>query len=102
MTRCACSATQCIKMDNNLKETVMSKTTPSVPQRRARRQFILLAGAVAVLALPGAGLAQDAWPSRPITIIVPFTPGTGIDVLARTLGQKLSQRVGQPVIVENK
>src|SRR3954468_13081825 len=102
MTRCTCSAEQLIKMDKNFKETVMSHNTVSVPQRRGRRQFMLLAGAIAALGLPGMGLAQEAWPSRPITIVVPFTPGTGIDVLARTLGQKLSQRVGQPVIVENK
>jgi tripartite-type tricarboxylate transporter receptor subunit TctC len=89
-------------MDNYFKETVMSQNTPSMSQRRGRRQFMLLAGAIAALSLPGAGMAQEAWPSKPITIIVPFTPGTGIDVLARTLGQKLSQRVGQPVIVENK
>lgn len=81
------------------KETEMSQTNDSFLQRR---QFLLLAGAVAMLALPGAGQAQEAWPSKPITIVVPFTPGTGIDVLARTLGQKLSQRLGQPVIIENK
>jgi tripartite-type tricarboxylate transporter receptor subunit TctC len=47
-------------------------------------------------------VAEPKWPTRPITIIVPFTPGTGIDVLARTLGHKLSQRLGQPVVVDNK
>jgi tripartite-type tricarboxylate transporter receptor subunit TctC len=35
--------------------------------------------------------AQDAYPSRPIKLIVPFTPGTGIDILARTLGQKIGE-----------
>jgi tripartite-type tricarboxylate transporter receptor subunit TctC len=44
----------------------------------------------------------QSYPSMPITIIVPFTPGTGMDNLARTLSPKLSQRLGQPVIVENK
>lgn len=67
-----------------------------------RRRAVLLAGAMAMLALPTLAIAQDAWPSRPITIIVPFTPGTGIDVLARALAPRLSQRLGQPVIVENK
>ncbi len=44
----------------------------------------------------------QSYPDKPITIVVPFTPGTGIDVLARTLGQKMSQRMGQAVIVDNK
>lgn len=67
-----------------------------------RRNVLLLAGALAAAALPGASLAQDGWPGKPITVVVPFTPGTGIDVLARTIGQKLSQRLGQPVVVDNK
>jgi tripartite-type tricarboxylate transporter receptor subunit TctC len=67
-----------------------------------RRRFFLLAGALAALALPGAGMAQAAWPSKPIKVVVPFTPGTGIDVLARTLGQKLTERLGQPVVIDNK
>ena len=42
------------------------------------------------------------WPTAPVRLIVPFTPGTGIDILARTLGPKLSQAWGQPVVIENK
>ena len=44
----------------------------------------------------------QSYPSQPIKLIVGFTPGTGIDIIARTVGQKLSERVGQPVVVENK
>jgi tripartite-type tricarboxylate transporter receptor subunit TctC len=83
-------------------ETQMKSLKRSAYQGK-RRRVLLLAGAFAAAALPWVGaLAQATWPTRPITIIVPFTPGTGIDVLARTIGQKLSQRVGQPVIVDNK
>ena len=46
--------------------------------------------------------AADAWPNRPVKIVVPFTPGTGIDILARTLGQKLAEQWKQGVVVENK
>lgn len=82
----------------------MSENQSSTSRRREkRRQFLLLAGGlVSSLAVAGGALAQPAWPSKVITIVVPFTPGTGIDVLARTLGPELSQRLGQPVIVENR
>ena len=50
--------------------------------------------------------ASSAWsqgfPNKPIRIVVPFTPGGGNDVFARTFGQKLQERLGQPVVVENK
>ncbi len=63
-----------------------------------------LPAAALVLAALAAGpiLAQQDYPSRAITIIAPFSPGTGIDILARTCGQKLSQRWGVPVVVDNK
>ena len=48
------------------------------------------------------GQTASGYPNRPITLVVPFSTGTGIDILARTIGPKLSQRWGQPVVVENK
>lgn len=56
---------------------------------------------IAALAFPVLASAQ-AYPSRPITFVVPYTPGTGIDIIARTVGPKLSERWGQPVVVDNK
>ena len=66
--------------------------------------FSLLAGALAATpafaqGTPPAALVQT---QAPIKLIVPFTPGTGIDLIARTVGPRLAQRLGRPVVVENK
>jgi len=60
--------------------------------------------AILVLAALAAAptFAQPAYPSRTIAIIAPFSPGTGIDILARTFGQRLSERWSVPVVVENR
>jgi tripartite-type tricarboxylate transporter receptor subunit TctC len=58
--------------------------------------------AVAVLAFAALAQAQEPYPSRPIKLIVPFTPGTGMDILARTLGPGLTERWKVPVVVENR
>ena len=61
------------------------------------------ASAAVVLALAcTASHAQDGYPSRPIKLVVAFGPGGGSDTLARMLGQKLSESLKQPVIIENK
>jgi tripartite-type tricarboxylate transporter receptor subunit TctC len=67
-----------------------------------RRQFLYLtAGAAALPAVSRVALAQP-YPTRPVRIIVGFTPGGAADIVARITGQWLSERLGQPVIVENK
>jgi tripartite-type tricarboxylate transporter receptor subunit TctC len=55
-----------------------------------------------LLALAGAAFAQGAFPSRPVTLIVPFPPGGGTDTGARIVAQKLGAKWAQTVIVENK
>jgi tripartite-type tricarboxylate transporter receptor subunit TctC len=67
-----------------------------------RRTFLhLAAGAAALPALPRAARAQ-AWPNRPIRWIVAGAPGNTTDIIARLIGQWLSERLGQPVVIENR
>jgi len=55
-----------------------------------------------VLPLAAPALAQPAWPSRPVRVIVPWPPGGSTDVLARFLAEQMSQRLGQPFVIENR
>ena len=73
----------------------MQPTSPS------RRRFHLAAcAACATLSAPS--FAQGAWPSRPIRIIVPYTPGGFTDQMARLVQVGLQQRLGQPVVIDNR
>jgi tripartite-type tricarboxylate transporter receptor subunit TctC len=67
-----------------------------------RRQFLQFAAGAALLpALPRTAKAQ-AYPNRPVHMIVPFAPGGGTDIIARLLGQSLQERLGQPFIIESR
>lgn len=59
-----------------------------------------LAGAV--LGATALGLQAQTWPTQSVRIIVPFTAGTGMDTIARAVGPKLSERLGQPVVIVNQ
>ena len=61
-------------------------------------KWILLALAL----VGGNALAQDRWPSRPLKLILPFPPGGGTDILGRQIAEKLGERLGQPVVAENR
>src|SRR4051812_44537967 len=56
----------------------------------------------AALALCSAMANAQGYPSRTVTIVVPYTPATGADMLARLLQPRLAERLGHPVVVENK
>ena len=67
-----------------------------------RRRATKALGVGLAAALCSGSLAAQTWPSKPISLIVPFPPGGTTDVLARALADKLPQSLGQPVIVESK
>jgi tripartite-type tricarboxylate transporter receptor subunit TctC len=71
-----------------------------IPMSLASR-VLSLAAVAAVAVVPAAALAQ-AYPSKPVRILVGFAPGGAMDIVARTVGQKISAGLGQPVVVENK
>jgi tripartite-type tricarboxylate transporter receptor subunit TctC len=58
--------------------------------------------ALFLAALAGVAAAQEPWPGRPVHIVVPYTPGTGADILARVLGPKLAERWKAAVVTDNK
>jgi tripartite-type tricarboxylate transporter receptor subunit TctC len=68
----------------------------------ARRRFLHLAAGVAVLPTVSRFAWSQAYPSRPVHLIVGFAPGSGIDILARLMGQWLTERLGQPSVIENR
>lgn len=64
---------------------------------------MMIAAVLSVAALSSApARAQDGYPNRPITLVVPYSPGAGVDLLARTVAQKMSENMGQSILVENK
>ncbi len=73
---------------------------------QARRLALMTAGAIlgAVLLIGAvvAPVCAQPYPNRPIRLIVPFPPAGGADVIARTIGQKLTEALGQPVVIDNR
>ena len=69
----------------------------------SRRAALGTVAAAAALAIPGGRLfAQASWPTKPIRLVLGYAPGGGSDVMARAVGQPLTDSLGQSVLVDNK
>src|SRR5215469_5636498 len=83
---------------------------PQQPSRRETMGRSSFAGALrAVAALSvllatagGAACAEQTYPSRPVHVLVPYPPGGAVDIVARTMGDELAKRWGQPIVIENR
>src|SRR5215204_4159631 len=77
-------------------------TDMSTNQRKTLAVRALATGLVAVaVAFASAAVAAD-WPARPVSIVVPYAPGGGTDIMARLIAQRLTEKHGKPFIVDNR
>jgi tripartite-type tricarboxylate transporter receptor subunit TctC len=72
------------------------------PRKQLETSMRLIRLATAALALAAPLAFAQAWPTAPVTLVVPFAAGSGTDSVARTVAQKLSERLKQPVLIDNK
>jgi tripartite-type tricarboxylate transporter receptor subunit TctC len=86
--------------DRRLKNRILNAAIPSRLIARAPYRKIVAIAAAALLA-GGQCAAAQAWPTRPLTMVVPFAAGSGSDVFGRVLAARLSELLGKPVIIEN-
>ena len=67
-----------------------------------RREFLCLAAGAAALSAASRIAWAQAYPSRPVSLVAGFAPGGGVDITARLIGQRLSERLGQQFVIENR
>lgn len=72
------------------------------PGRRSVIAWLAVATVGTAGALGGTAALAQAYPNKPVKFVVPFAPGSATDQLARAFGAKVSESIGQPVVVENK
>ena len=70
--------------------------------KSSRRNFLQGAASLAACAAIHPAVAQSRFPSKPITLVVPFAPGGNVDIVARSLSVPLTRLVGQSVIIDNR
>ncbi len=67
-----------------------------------KRRSVLTLAAASLTVGPGIARAQTSWPSRPVRMVVPTGPGSSLDLIIRATSDRLSARLGQPIVVDNK
>ena len=83
-------------------KTHMMKTLHMHRNGGLRLPLMLAAAALTLVSMPAAVQAQPAWPAKPIRLIVPFGAGGASDFVARVIGPRLAEQLGQPVVIENR
>jgi tripartite-type tricarboxylate transporter receptor subunit TctC len=78
----------------------MTLATSNLVARRA--SLLAIACCALAAAAPATVAAQDAFPSRPVTLVIPFPPGGSADIVGRIVGKRLSDQLGQPVVFDNR
>jgi tripartite-type tricarboxylate transporter receptor subunit TctC len=89
-------------MDEPAERAVLQDIQTMNRSHLPRRAALSLLAAPAIVALPRAARAQDGYPDRPVSVIVPWAPGGSTDILARILAEPLRASLGQPFVVENR
>lgn len=79
-----------------------TKTSERASHRTISRRAVCLGLGAAALSAKTATASTGDWPSRPVTVVVPFAPGGNTDMMARLSSQYLSSKLGQPFVIENK
>jgi tripartite-type tricarboxylate transporter receptor subunit TctC len=85
------------------RDSIPPKSNPTLRRRAiSRRTACFGLGAFAFAASVGGARAAPDWPHRPVTVIVPYAPGGNTDMMARLASQYLSEKLGQPFVIENR